>query len=211
MKIKIKDILEIASKLGKISIYTLEILSLGQSRSYRNLRRAVLDPFYFERIQAKKIQNNPEEKRRKYQNFANLLAYLQKQGLVEKYRNKGDKASYWTITGKGKKKLENLKEKTKNDLPKEIYKIEKGNGFNIIIFDIPETERRGRNWLRFNLLALGFQKLQKSVWIGNNKLPIEFLDNLKDLGLFSYVEIFSVNKFGTVKDTIKDIKEQRRE
>ncbi len=203
---KTKDILQIISKIGKISAYTLEILSLGQGSTYRNLRRAALDPLYLDRIQVKKSLNYSEKRKRSCQNFYNLISYLQKQGLVDKHKNKSNRNSYWVITKKGKEKLKNLNQRTNKDaplLPKTNYKIEKDKSFNIVIFDIPEKERRKRDWLRFRLQNLKFRQLQKSVWIGNIKLPTEFLADLKDLNLLSYVEIFSINKTGTIKEAVK--------
>ena len=68
----------------------------------------------------------------------------------------------------------------------------------IVIFDIPERERRKRNQLRRELVYLGFKKLQQSVWIGQTQIPEEFIKELKEKDILPYIHIFSVEKKGTV-------------
>jgi len=92
-----------------------------------------------------------------------------------------------------------LKEQKENLIPRKNYETGKGKELNIVIFDIPETQRRKRNWLRESLVQLGFSKLQQSVWMGKNKLPKEFLQDLETFQILKYVEIFSINKTGTIK------------
>lgn len=96
------------------------------------------------------------------------------------------------------RRLEKLKNRF--NLPHRNYKKEGDNGFNIIIFDIPEKERFKRDWIRQNLTPLGFNMLQKSVWIGRSKLPREFLKDLSNLNLVKYVHIFKIAKTGTIKN-----------
>lgn len=50
------------------------------------------------------------------------------------------------------------------------------SSFMIVIFDVPESERRARDDLREKLKELGFGKLQESVWVS----PYHFEDDLKD-------------------------------
>ncbi len=40
---------------------------------------------------------------------------------------------------------------------------------------------------------------QKSVWIGKTKVPQKFLNDLDDLDISDYVEIFTVNKSGSLR------------
>ena len=57
-------------------------------------------------------------------------------------------------------------------------KKEKWDGkWRIVIFDISEKQRRGRNLIRRELRWLGFKELQKSVWI----FPYDIELELKDL------------------------------
>src|SRR3990172_4751526 len=41
--------------------------------------------------------------------------------------------------------------------------------------------------------------IQKSVWSGKTKLPQEFISQLHELNLLSYVEIFTISKTGSLK------------
>ena len=128
--------------------------------------------------------------------FYSLVYQLKKQGFIEKKREKNK--TYWLITTLGKKRLDNSNNKL-SSLPKIIYKKEKDDSFNIVAFDIPEKKRFKRDWLRKKLLSLDFTMLQKSVWLGKNKLPEEFLKDLNDLELMNFVHIFKISKSGTLK------------
>ncbi len=135
---------------------------------------------------------------REKQNFYNLLYRLQKSGLIEKKKNKGQ--TFWFITNKGKKRKDELffKLRTVIFAPKEKYLLEPSEYPIIVVFDIPEKEKNKRNWLRAVLRYLEFELLQKSVWIGNNKLPQELLSDLGGLGILSSVKIFSVLEKGNI-------------
>jgi len=192
-------ILEILNELGTFSMDFLDAVLSNQTSSYKKLRRMITyGPFYHELFSKPKKLTLEEYRRLERQRFYNLLNYLQKQGLVAKHKEKEGRVSFWIITRKGKEKLEELKERQNNTLPKIKYEIKKEDELKIITFDIPEKERRKRDWLRQNLLALNFSPLQKSVWVGYSKLPEEFLTELKELSLLPYIEIFTVHKSGTI-------------
>ena len=122
----------------------------------------------------------------KRQTFSVILTRLQKQGLVERKNNK------WGITNLGKKFIKNIKTADAFDLPK------KDGILRLVIFDVPERERRKRDWLRLELIACDFKPLQKSVWMGERPLPQEFLENLEELNLLPRVHIFTVENKGTI-------------
>ena len=77
---------------------------------------------------------------------------------------------------------------------------EKDGVIRLVIFDIPEKERKKRLWLRLELLACDYGLLQKSVWVGYCPLPKDFLDSLEYLNLRPYVQIFSIKHSGTLKE-----------
>ncbi len=62
----------------------------------------------------------------------------------------------------------------------------------IIIFDIPEKQRKIRNWLRNQLKIWDFEMVQQSVWVGKGPLPRKFTDHLKMLGVHKNVKMFSI-------------------
>lgn len=132
------------------------------------------------------------------QNFYSLLYNLQKSGLIEKHKKKGK--TFWLVTKEGKKKKDELffKLRTVIFAPKKKYELESSDHPTIVVFDIPEKEKNKREWLRAVLRYLGFELLQRSVWIGNTKLPEELISDLRELELLSAVKIFSVLEKGNI-------------
>jgi len=195
--LRTKFVLEAAEKLGKFSIEILDFLITSHPKHYKKIRRQMLyGSFYNELFEKPEKLTYEEYKKIEAQRFYNILRHLQKEGLVRK--SKEEKNSFWSITEKGKKKLKFINEQFVLKLPSKLYKKESDNNLKIIIFDIPEEDSRKRKWLRNNLVALNFSKLQKSVWAGENKLPEDFISDIKDMNIFQYIEIFSVNRMGTI-------------
>mgnify|MGYP001601059061 CR=1 FL=1 len=191
---KLEHILRVLKIMGRTTDFLLGIF-IGGGYSYRKMRRKVLYPTLPEL--SKTIQNKSSSSLREQKHkLHSLLYYLKKEGLIEKSQKSGK--TYWRITALGRKKLEKLKNIL--HLPKRRYKKEKDDGLNIIIFDIPEKERYKRDWLRQSLGEMGFTMLQKSVWIGKNKFPEDFLKDLSSLNLVDFVHIFKVSKTGTIRD-----------
>ena len=129
------------------------------------------------------------ELKRRRNNFYSYLYHLQKDGLIERRRGK------WSVTNIGRGKYKTLLKR----FPVRKYPKEADTGLKIIIFDIPEKEKRKREWLRDRLVELGFKMLQKSVWVGKIKLPQEFVEDLRDLNLIRHVEVLAVTKRGSLK------------
>lgn len=124
--------------------------------------------------------------------FSVILSKLKKQGLVAK-RGKHRK-SVWSLTTIGKNKLEDLKNFSEIEPPK-------ADGISrLVMFDIPESERKKRDLLRIGLVAANYKQLQKSVWLGYNPLPESFIKFLDELKLKNKVHIVSVNKLGTLEE-----------
>lgn len=123
--------------------------------------------------------------------FRVTLTRLRNEGLVT-----NDVRGMWSITKQGRvmaaRAVAVLQGRPAPALPKNPQeKI-------VIVFDIPEKRRYERTLFRFELLALEFVPLQKSVWIGCGPLPPDFIIYLKDHDLLRCVHIFSVNKKGTI-------------
>ncbi len=140
------------------------------------------------------VKNVEKESRQRYYN---LLYKLKRDGLV-----KQDSSRMLHITENGKKFLARLRDKQKNYPPITQYRAELSNRFIIVAFDIPEVERRKRNWLREVLRTIGLTMAQKSLWIGKVKLPKEFIDDLYRIKLVDYVEIFEITKTGSLKHVL---------
>ena len=137
---------------------------------------------------------------RERQKFYSLLNQLKRDGLVLK--KKQGKYSRWSITQKGMNHFIRIKNKPRGFgiLPKRHYAQKEAATLVIVSFDIPERERKKRDWLRENLMTLGFKMLQRSVWFGKVQIPENFIHDLKDNGILSYVHIFSVSKGGSVAE-----------
>lgn len=129
--------------------------------------------------------------------FNSMLNKLERDGLIEKSRNKSKRS--FKITKIGIKKISALKKLKKEALPNKNFNKEKSNKTSIIIFDIPEKERRKRDWLRIAISNMGFELVQKSVWMGKLTIPKEFLESLKNLKIINYIEIFEITKQGSLK------------
>lgn len=163
---------------------------LSISRIERKWNEKIIDN------QIKRVGKNEEKKIK--QRFYTMLYKLEKDGLISK---NGNNKSI-SITNKGNEKLTILDKRKRYFLPNMSYPIEKNNMPVIILFDIPETERKKRNWIRIALKNLGFKMMQKSAWIGNIKIPKEFLNDLHTLKLVDYVDVLEIGKTGSLKKVL---------
>ncbi|OHA14443.1 MAG: CRISPR-associated endonuclease Cas2 [Candidatus Sungbacteria bacterium RIFCSPLOWO2_12_FULL_41_11] len=126
--------------------------------------------------------------------FSAILTQLREEGFVKRKNTR--KKSEWHITSKGLKHLQFKKVFNANAIM-----VKKDGIARIVCFDIPERERKKRRWIREELLSLGYQPLQKSVWLGFSPISEDFFKDLELLSLRSYIHIFSVDKKGTIEKT----------
>ncbi len=133
----------------------------------------------------------PKSDKSKLKNTTNkTLSRLKEKGLITTNDGK------WKITQAGKEFLESKK---RNEIRKFDFSDLNINREKklIITFDIPEKKRKYRDWLRAELVGLGFELVHKSVWFGP-VLPKEFVEYLEDIGLTQYLRFFKA----TAKDII---------
>src|SRR3989344_1717355 len=180
----IKTVLAI---LAGSAFLTLELLDevFGGTRSvYKNKARRKNSIFF-----------NFEEdyNTKEVQRFYSLLNKLKSQGFIKKKQAK--KGSLWNITKRGLEKLGILNKKKKIE-----YESKPDNKIKIIVFDISEYERWKRGWLREALTALEFSMFQKSVWIGKNKIPEQFFEDLREMKLLPHVHVLEVSASGTLRE-----------
>jgi DNA-binding transcriptional regulator PaaX len=121
-----------------------------------------------------------------------ILSRLKRDGLVEKIGS--TRNARWYLTKRGDRVIQQLSGKFTGNLPREDGK------FRIVTFDIPEKERRKRQWLRNELVSCNYHLLQKSVWLGKRPLPLFFLKEAESIGLMKYLHIFEISKRGTIKE-----------
>ena len=111
--------------------------------------------------------------RQEEKKFYTILSKMRHEGLIKK-GSFGSKI-FLELTKKGVRHFKRISGFPGAILPEKEYKKEKSNDLNLIIFDIPEKYRHKRVWLRKYLINLGFQMLQKSVWIGKYEVPEDFI------------------------------------
>src|SRR3989344_1449497 len=181
-------ILETIERASFATADIIDVFTSGYAESYRKARRGMLGYRKHRESWVEKLKNN--------QKFYNLLYKLQKKGLVLKQKRR--EGTFWIISRKGEERLQKLKERLLKRPPKKNYPSVKSKSFKIVSFDIPEFNRKQRDWLRETLKRLNYQLVQKSVWIGKNELPIEFIEDLRKYNILNNVEIFSINRKGTI-------------
>jgi CRISPR-associated endonuclease Cas2 len=151
------------------SIGDLLIATLGSARSTRK--------FY-------SIIREREFKRYKKESVQVTLSRLHKKGYVD-YSSKN-----WSLTKAGHHHAKNVRLLSYLPSP---YKKDSSDT-TIISFDIPEPDRKIRNWLRNQIKIFGYKMLQQSLWIGPGPLPALFLKRLEELKIRKNIKIFSKTK-----------------
>ncbi|MDP3948074.1 MAG: hypothetical protein Q8Q41_05315 [bacterium] len=129
------------------------------------------------------------------------LSRLKKNGLAEHSHG------VWSGTKKGREYLKRYVARFRELAPALSERRRKGpmvvpsspqNRNMIIAFDIPERERRKRNWLRSELAIHDFMQLQKSVWMGPAPLPADFIRLLNELHLLPHMKFFRASEYDIV-------------
>ncbi|MEK7174312.1 MAG: CRISPR-associated endonuclease Cas2 [Patescibacteria group bacterium] len=167
-------------------------LSAGHGASYGKLQRAMgllADARDRARFEAMRRQR-----------YYEYLARLKRDGLIRE--TGGGRKRMLALTRKGKEKLNILHKEQKDALPPRHYEKIANERVVIVTFDIPESEKRKRNWLRRALRELGLRMIHKSVWMGSIKLPARFVTDLNNLRITDYVEVFEVSKTGTLRHVV---------
>lgn len=118
------------------------------------------------------------------------LARLKRNGFVTK--RDGD----WFITPRGK---EHFSKKREASFPHHSSRRKRNKASArknmILAFDIPERFHRKRDWLRIELVLLGFSPIQKSVWFGPAPLPREFIAALNEMDILGYLKFFKTEEW----------------
>lgn len=187
----VEKILEVLQMQAENAVDLFNIINTDRSTSYRRARHSLLHgPAEFKHDWA--------DLYRRRQIFHSLLNKLKREGFV--VRKGAVRNSPWSVTEQGLKRLSLLKNSKKKEIgfSKKNYYVKKNQGVVVVAFDVPERERKKRNWLRAGLISLGFKKIQQSVWLGRIRIPSEFIEDLRDYDMLSYIQIFSVSRKGTL-------------
>ncbi len=143
------------------------------------------------------LKKNPENYKRlhkvacpekSYKFFYNIMFRLEKLELVEKTHDVGVLVA--KITGEGGKMLARLSP-------------EKDGVWKLVIFDIPEKQKKIRAVLRAKLKQLHFKKWQNSIWISPYALDVEIEDEFNQLAKRFFVRLIRVKDINRVDDLEK--------
>lgn len=119
----------------------------------------VFQPFAKYDYQRKEVREILDEYPVDWGNLVQKISYLKRHGVIREFYE--GKKKYIEITPRGIDKLEKL---GLNNLKVPRPKIW-DKRWRIVIFDIPEKDRELRNIIRHRLYNLGFQQIQKSVFV----------------------------------------------
>ena len=119
------------------------------------------------------------ERKKRRRQFSQFINYLKEQGYIRVAQLKGKKGVLLTL--KGQRKGLRAKFRLYSE-----FKTRKDKKWIMVIFDIPEVKRKYRDDFRDFLISLGFQNLQKSVWV----CPYDVLKELEEI-----IRIYSLDKF----------------
>jgi len=112
-----------------------------------------------------------------------------KTGEIEKVIKDGE--PYFKIAPAGKEKLARY-------FP--IYKLAESGWdgkWRVVIFDIPEIDKKSREYLRWKLLSWGFGMLQKSVYISPLDVLADLKEYLRSQKLYGKVVVFEAREVFT--------------
>jgi hypothetical protein len=174
-----------------ITALTLAVLNAGYGASVRKIE-SEKNKIYDSILDMGTTEN---ERHKLKHRLSSYLHSLKRQGFIEK------KGRLFLITKKGYAKLGGLKNSKLKSFPVMEYPRAKAKAWVLIAFDVPEKEKRKRNWLRKVIVNLGFTSIQKSFYVGRVKIPDKFIADLSKLNLLPYIEIFEITKKGTLERT----------
>lgn len=129
-----------------------------------------------------------EWKKYNRRDFGQIIKRLKKQEMISFEENDGKVKI--TVTEKGKRRL------LEYDFEKLDIKAKKRDGkWRLIIFDIPEGQKRNRDTFRKKLLELGFIRVQDSVFACAFpcRNEVDFLCHFLDVS--NYVTLLTVDRF----------------
>jgi len=161
-------------------IYNLieEMDKLHQPFGLRTMKEAFCPDLY-------KLRREWERKMDR-KNFAKLIYYLKKKGWIRVKELEGKKGII--LTPKGKEKTLRIKYKM-------IKRRKRKDGkWPMVIFDIPEKLKKIRESFRNDLKVLGYQKLQKSIWVCPYNVLRETQELIKKYSIEKYTRILLIEE-----------------
>ncbi len=153
-------------------------------RNWKELAYIMDNPkLRYHRVWVEKFFRN----RRKKQKFYSALNNLKRRGYIQEQVFKDSKG--YLLTLKGEFSL--LSTKIKNSKKQKFH----GKKWLMVFFDIPEKTKRTRELFRRQLYSLGFEQMQKSVWVSQYNIRKEIEEIIKILKISKFVKILRVEKY----------------
>lgn len=131
---------------------------------------------------------NDESVRKNKKNKPNNIAIKQSLWRLKKSGFVGKSGKMYYFTKKGKNLASYILAR------KKIIEKKWDGKYRIVIFDIPETKNKDRDWLRQELYLIGFKKLQESVMVGKNSLPEDLIRDIKRRKIGNFVNYILAEK-----------------
>jgi CRISPR/Cas system-associated protein endoribonuclease Cas2 len=145
----------------------------------RSMREIGVDLHFWEELKRKK-------RRRQFHQFVD---YLKRSGYIKIENLQGRRGIL--LTPKGRQKA--LRAKFRSARPRGLKK-RKDRKWIMIIFDIPERKRKYRDDFKEFLYSLGFQALQKSVWISPYEVSRELEEIVRIYRIDAYIRTFLIEE-----------------
>ena len=162
-----RNILEKTYDSSAIAFIILKGIGAGPMKAFLKPTYYVDDPAEFlGEINA--FRNKRIEEKALKQTISRLREY----GLVAK-----DSNNNFLLTVEGEKVAEKILGYKKR------LEEEWDGKYRLVIFDIPEVDRRHRDWLRQELYFLGYEKLQNSVFVSKLSLTEDIIKEIKERGI----------------------------
>jgi CRISPR-associated endonuclease Cas2 len=128
------------------------------------------------------------EKKKNRKRFAWLIYRLKQEGYLKTLKIKNKSAT--AITLKGMERIFKIGLKLTDKRPR------KDGKWQMVLFDIPESKRKNRDYFRNGLQYLGYKMLQKSIWVCQYDVMKETKDLIKRYNLKEYAELLLIQKIG---------------
>ena len=144
--------------------------------------RSMYQYVYRDRIRLRRAY----ERRKAKKSFSQFVGYLREKGYIKVKALEGTKGII--LTPKGAARVLQVKRKLKEK------KKRKDGRWIMIAFDIPEKQKKAREYLRGALVDLGYQKFQQSVWVCPYDVYKETEEAVRSYRIIPYVKLFLIEE-----------------
>ncbi len=131
------------------------------------------------------------EKKRRQRSFTQFISYLKRMGYIAV--PKGESVGVLRLTAKGKEKALEGRNKARTLPPRKDGKM------IMLMYDIPKRKQRVRQAFRSALEFLGYELLQKSVWVSVKDVLEETERAVREYRLDDCVNLFVIEKIKVQK------------